>query len=208
MAEEFTLEQRRELFRIVQALRAATRATVVLGAPLDDLRALADRAEALAGDLASHAPPPAARPFPAYSSNPIDLPFSPVSGAFNPVAPELRLSVVGDSPRHVVGVLRFSSVYEGPPRHVHGGWIAALFDQVLASANRANGVAGMTAALTLRYVRPTPLDTEIRFDGWTERTEDRKVFARGECRSGGELLAECQGLFVRLDAESARQLFG
>ncbi len=202
---DLTGPRREELARLVRALRASTLASVTLDASTDALRALADRAEALAGALAPFA---AKRPFPAYSADPTDLPFSPVSGPFNPMAPEVAFVTEGDAPKHVIARVRFSDAYEGPPSYLHGGLVASMFDQVLAFANRANGVGAMTVSLAVRYRRPTPLNTELRFEAWTVRVEGQRVFARGECHAGDELLTECDGVFVRVDAERARRLFG
>jgi acyl-coenzyme A thioesterase PaaI-like protein len=211
MADEFTDEQRSELLRLIGALKTSIRSAVALDARGEDLRAFADRAEALASALD---PASGRRPFSPYSrSHPTDLPFSPVTGAFNPVSPESTVELVDDGGaaphgKRVVVRVRFSSVYEGPPGHVHGGCIAAMFDQALAFANIANGVGAMTGSLTVRYRRPTPIDTDLRFEAWTDRVEDPKVFTRGECRAGGELLTESEGLFVRMNAERARRAFG
>ena len=56
------------------------------------------------------------------------LEFSPLIGRSNPIAPPLELALVDG---RVVGTGVFGSAYEGPPGHVHGGHIAAAFDEVL-----------------------------------------------------------------------------
>jgi acyl-coenzyme A thioesterase PaaI-like protein len=204
MSVEFSGADRSQLLRLVGGLKRAIHCAVALGATGDTLRALADRAEEFAGALE---PLSGKRPLPLFSSNPIDLPFSPVTGPLNPVSPETEITIEGEEAKRVIARVRFSNVYEGPPRHVHGGHVAAMFDQILAFANRVNGAGGLTASLTCRYRKPTPLDTDLRFEAWIERREDPKVFTRCECRAGDDLLAECEGVFVRIDAERARRLF-
>ena len=80
----------------------------------------------------------------------------PVGGACNPIAPPITFTVDGDV---VVGEVTYGSAYEGPPGCVHGGYIAAAFDELLGFANSLSGTPGMTGTLTVRYRRPTPSTT-------------------------------------------------
>jgi acyl-coenzyme A thioesterase PaaI-like protein len=198
-------EQRRELERLIDGLRGAIAAAVSLDAPAETLRALADQATALAGALAPHSGTPPLERFPRHATT--VFPYSPVTGRYNPLSPIFAIAVEQGEQKRVVARVTFSSAYEGPPSYVHGGVVASTFDQVLAYANRANSVGGVTASLTVRYRRPTPLHRELRFEAWTERIEDQRVVARGECYAGDDLLTECEGLFVRIDAERARRLW-
>ena len=63
--------------------------------------------------------------------------------------------------------------YEGPPGHVHGGFVAAAFDEVLGFVQSTTGQPGMTGTLTIRYRKPTPLDTDLRFEATVQRVEGR-----------------------------------
>ncbi len=128
---------------------------------------------------------------------------SPVIGMANPVAPPLSLRVEGD---RVVGTGKFGQAYEGPPGHVHGGWVAAAFDEVLGMAQTLSGRPGMTGTLTVRYRNPTPLHQPLRFEAWIERVEGRKIFARGTLHAGETLCAEAEGIFVSVDWERFRTL--
>ena len=59
------------------------------------------------------------------------LDFSPVVGRANPLAPPLTLRVdTIDGRAAVIGDATFGAAYEGPPGHVHGGLVAAAFDEV------------------------------------------------------------------------------
>ena len=84
---------------------------------------------------------------------------SPVLGAANPLAPPLRLEFASD---RIVASATFGAAYEGPPGCVHGGWIAASFDEVLGAAQSLSGSGGMTAYLKVDYRSPTPLHQELR----------------------------------------------
>ena len=52
--------------------------------------------------------------------------------------------------------------FEGPPGTAHGGIVAAYLDEILAGAVvRATGRLALTGELTVRYVRPVPLETPL-----------------------------------------------
>jgi acyl-coenzyme A thioesterase PaaI-like protein len=101
----------------------------------------------------------------------------------------------------------FGSAYEGPPGCVHGGYVAAAFDELLGFANSLSGTPGMTGTLTVRYRRPTPLHTELRFEGRFEKAEGRKIYTTGQLYAGEMLCAESDGLFIAVPTERFRALF-
>jgi acyl-coenzyme A thioesterase PaaI-like protein len=121
---------------------------------------------------------------------------SPVLGQANPVAPPLNLAVEGD---RIIGTVRFGAAYEGPPSCVHGGWIAAAFDEVLGAAQSLSGSGGMTAYLKVDYRSPTPLHADLRFEGELERTDGRKIYTVGRLLHGDTLCAEAQAMFISID---------
>lgn len=121
------------------------------------------------------------------------MPYSPVSGKHNPIAPPIRMWKHG---KEVLGEAIFSPTYAGPPDSVHGGIIAAVFDEVLSMANVVSGKAGFTGTLTIRYHRKTPLDTPIELWGENIRQDGRKQISRGEMRVNGEVTASAEGLFI------------
>lgn len=121
------------------------------------------------------------------------MPYSPVSGKRNPVAPPLRMWRDGNEVR---GEAVFSPTYAGPPNTVHGGIIAAVFDELLSMANVISGSAGFTGTLTIKYHRHTPLNQPIEMWAVNERSSGRKQFSRGELRVNGEVTASAQGLFI------------
>jgi acyl-coenzyme A thioesterase PaaI-like protein len=122
------------------------------------------------------------------------FPYSPLIGPRNPLAPPAELSVRDG---RVHGRVRFGAAYTGPPTSVHGGVIAALFDELLGCANLANEVGGMTGTLRIRYRAPTPIGEELRLEGWVERIEGRKITARGTMHHGDTLTAEADGVFIQ-----------
>jgi len=208
-----TPEARPALLRLIDALRTAVEASTSIDASAADLEALADRAHSLARDLTARAG--RERPFDRFSP-PLDrrdpaamIPFSPISGPYNPIAAPFAMHVedVPGQPPKLVARVTFGRVFEGPPHNVHGGIVSAAWDQLLAFANLANHTGGPTGSLTVKYRKPTPIEREVTFEAWADRIEGRKVWVHGRCTEGGEVLTESEGLFVRFDAERAARAF-
>jgi hypothetical protein len=59
----------------------------------------------------------------------------------------------------------------------------------------------MTGTLTVRYRRPTPLYTDLRFEGRLVDVQGRKVLTRGTVSAAGRLTAEADGLFISVAPE-------
>jgi acyl-coenzyme A thioesterase PaaI-like protein len=118
---------------------------------------------------------------------------SPVSGQSNPLAPPLHLEMSQ-------GVTRawavWTDAYEGPPGCLHGGFVAAAFDDLMGLAQMASGQAGYTGTLTVRMLKPTPLNRRVDYEAYLERYEGRKIWCRATARDGDELLAEAEILFI------------
>ena len=123
---------------------------------------------------------------------------SPMVGLGSGIAPPLRLVVDGDVVR---GDVVFGPAFEGPPGHVHGGWIAAAFDEVLGIAQTLSGSAGMTVSLRVDYRRAAPLGVPVRYEGRLVRVDGRKILTAGCAFHGetGALLQEAEALFIVVD---------
>lgn len=192
-----------ELRRVGDALRSLIVGLVATEAPTDALAGLADDLEVLAAGWAGH-PRRTSYAFAAEAGPGGDvhafLDDSPMIGRANPLAPPLRLQVDGGTdPPAVAGTACFGPQYEGPPGHVHGGYLAAAFDEVLGMAQSLGGKPGMTGTLTVRYRRPTPLNAELALRGWVDRVEGRKIFTRGTIHAGDRLCAEAEAVFISID---------
>ena len=133
------------------------------------------------------------------------LPRSPLVGEVSPMAPPVEYE---HRDGRLFGRGVFHAAYEGPPGYVHGGWIALAFDEILGMANIAGGHPGMTGRLSIRYRRPTPLHTELRFEAWTQQVDGRRLITRGTLEADGVVTAEAEGLFVVIDPERALEYFG
>lgn len=95
--------------------------------------------------------------------------------------------------------LTFGRFYLGGNGAVHGGAVPLVFDELLGRlANTGGRPPSRTAYLHVDFRSITPVDAELRIEGWFEREEGRKRFLRGTLHHGGVLCAEAAGLFVAL----------
>lgn len=194
------------LERLAASVRRLIEATVTVRAPVEALAAAADAIEHAVTDLQRHVtdPPPPRYPGNVDPTNPSSVfPYDVVMGRCNPLA--APIDIRWEDPQ-AVGRVRFGTPYEGPPGCVHGAVIAASFDQVFNVANLMRGVAGPTVKLQLYYRRPTPLFSDLRFEAWVDRVEERKVHTNGRLLADDAVTVEAEGLFVLLPPERVMQL--
>jgi acyl-coenzyme A thioesterase PaaI-like protein len=212
--------RRVELRRLAAAGRDVIDHLVSTTATIDDLAAAADQLEDVARVLAEMPSgqdyvgyAEAANAGPAIGSTDegeLDDPerfasfdHSPLIGLANPMSPPMYFRYE----RHrVTGTVNFGAAYEGPPGCVHGGYVAAAFDELLGAAQSLSGTQGMTARLVVNYRSPTPLRTELHMQGVLSRREGRKIFCEGQLWAADRLCAEAEGLFISLDPERFGQL--
>ena len=118
---------------------------------------------------------------------------SGISGRSNPLAAPLQWEFHDD---RAIGWAVYSPAYEGPMGHVHGGFVAAAFDDLLGTAQTLSGLAGFTGTLTVKMLRPTPLNQRIDYEAGIDRVEGRKIFVWGTADCDGERLAEAAIVFI------------
>lgn len=126
---------------------------------------------------------------------------SPLTGLSNPLSPPLNIWFEDDK---VKGRVTMGWQFEGPPACVHGGYIAALFDDFLGVGQKLTGQIGFTGTLKIRYLKPTPLEQELNLVAWLERQDGRKTTLRGEMYAGDLLTASCEALFIQMPSLSYR----
>ncbi|MCH2185615.1 PaaI family thioesterase [Myxococcota bacterium] len=195
--------------RLASAMREVIERLVPSDAPADELRQAADglerytealRAHPRLRQVIGHAESATAGDVGAFFDQ------SPFIGLANPLAPPIVVGQTG--PRTAAGSVVFGSAYEGPPGSVHGGFVAAAFDEVLGFVQSLSGRSGFTGTLTIRYRKPTPLHEPLRIEAEMVRLEGRKIFAEGllKAESVG-LCAEAEGIFIAVDEEKVAPLY-
>jgi acyl-coenzyme A thioesterase PaaI-like protein len=192
--------------RLADATRLVVERLVASTAPVELLTGAAERMESFADLLGGY---PHGRTYKGYAeaaNAPRPQEFfdhSPLSGMANPLAPPMRLEVVDDVVR---GRVRFGAAYEGPPGCVHGGFVAAAFDEILGMANSLSGEPGMTGTLSVKYRKPTPLRVELRFEATLDRVDGRKRWCSARLHAGEVLCAEAEGLFIAIGVARFKEL--
>lgn len=201
--------------RLAAAMRSVIERLITSDAPEAELERAAAQLETYADHLATH---PVRKRYVGFSESALadestedaegasggHFDFSPLIGRSNPLSPPIEMSA--DTEGAVVGRVRFGSAYEGPPGCVHGGYIAAAFDEVLGFAETFSGAPGMTGTLTVLYRTPTPLHDEVVFTAKIDRVEGRKIFVNGKLHAGARLCAECEAIFVSMKGGVYAQL--
>ena len=186
--------------RLADAMRLVIGRLVESNAPEKELAAAADGLERYAEQLTKH---PRLRRLEGFAETATAgdvaafFDQSPIIGLSNPLAPPVVVRRSGELAAE--GRARFGAAYEGPPGCVHGGWVAAAFDEVLGFVQSLAGSPGFTGTLTVKYRNPTPLHTELRFEATVTGTERRKTFAEGRLYAGDLLTAEAQAIFIAAD---------
>jgi acyl-coenzyme A thioesterase PaaI-like protein len=195
--------------RLADAMRRVIERLTTTDAPQAELETAAARLEEYADHLATH---PHRDRYVGFAESALadagqedpeaqgggHFDYSPLIGRSNPLAPPIH--VEGDEEGNVTARVVFGSAYEGPPGCVHGGYVAAAFDEVLGYAETFSGAPGMTGTLNVVYRTPTPLHTELVFRAKITQVEGRKIFVHGTLHAGERLCAESDAIFVSMKA--------
>jgi uncharacterized protein (TIGR00369 family) len=113
----------------------------------------------------------------------------------------MHLKFIHDKARNCfVCRFRLDERFTGPPGHCHGGIIATILDEAMGKVNRLRDVVAVTSELTVKYLRPVPLNKPLR-------VVSREVRVFGRCHINeaeilnqkGEILARGQGTFIAID---------
>lgn len=119
---------------------------------------------------------------------------SPVSGLANPISPVLKATYLGNN--KMEGSVTFSSAYEGGPGLVHGGFIAAVFDELLGKLQSYLENPGLTGKLAVRFIKPCPVNTEYRLEGNVTKIAGRKITTEAHMLLDGQRMASANALFI------------
>ena len=121
-----------------------------------------------------------------------------VGGRSHPCSPELGWQ---EASNRITGTVKFSQAFEGPPGHVHGGWVAGVLDHLMGMTHVRTGHPGMTGGLSVRYLKPTPLNQRIEVSAQATELDDKRTEVKAEMRFGETTTATAEAIFVRVDRE-------
>ena len=121
-----------------------------------------------------------------------------VGGRSHPCSPELRWQ---EASNRITGTVKFNQAFEGPPGHVHGGWVASVLDHLMGMTHVRTGHPGMTGGLSVRYLKPTPLNQVIEVSAQATELDDKRTEVKAEMRFGETTTAKAEAIFVRVERE-------
>ncbi len=111
-----------------------------------------------------------------------------------------RMRYFRDRSGNLVARVWFGPDTEGPPKHAHGGSIAAVLDEVLGLAAWAAGHPAVMGELKVRFLRLLPLRTVVQTESRVMAVQDRKVMVQGQILGlNGTLYADAEGICVKID---------
>lgn len=120
----------------------------------------------------------------------------PAGETEDPGAPGLGMPMA-----ELLGIFRPRREHQSYPGRLHGGISSAILDETIGRAITIlhPGTWGVTAELTVRYLRPVPLDAEIRALGRITRDTRRLFEGTGEILlADGSVAVEASGKFVKM----------
>ncbi len=140
-----------------------------------------------------HAPPPGA-PLPSH------FPYCYGCGRDHPSG--LHLTIVAGPDLTMTGRFLVTEQHQGAAGLIHGGVLAAAYDEVLGACNWLLLAPAVTAHLEVDFRRPVPVGTEVIIDARVDSVDGRKVRTSGEGRfADGTVVGQGSGLFIQVPLE-------
>jgi len=129
-----------------------------------------------------------------------------VCGRENPAG--LKMEFYELEPGVVESRLKVPQDFGGYPGVVHGGVISAMLDECSGRAAQTGPKEFMfTSEIKVRFRKTVPTEKPIVVTGKLARRRNRVAFATGEIRNEeGELLAECEAVFVDIPNEKLEEM--
>lgn len=127
-----------------------------------------------------------------------------VGGLSHPAAPQLAMDVREDSGRGEVVV---GPVFQGGPGLVHGGVLALLIDHAMGCVAAGPERPAMTASLTMRYRRPTPLGVPLTVAVTLDRIEGRKLHLSATITASDQVTVTAEAVFLTLTEQNLATVF-
>lgn len=124
-----------------------------------------------------------------------------VSGRWNPLGIGMEAERDGNGVRATVTL---GTAFEGAPGRSHGGIVAAIFDDVMGYLLTVHGIPAFTGELTVRYLAPTPIGTELTYRSWMTHRDGRRILAEADAASDGDRIATATATFIEVDPSRFR----
>ena len=122
----------------------------------------------------------------------IDLP-----GRGHPLLAPVVSSIIGDD--GITGTVTLTRTHLSGGGHAHAGAVALLFGEVMGVLSALGGRSpARNAALHVNYRKATPSGKELQVTARVTEVVGRKIHVVGELRDGEALLADAQGLYLKV----------
>jgi acyl-coenzyme A thioesterase PaaI-like protein len=119
-----------------------------------------------------------------------------VSGESNPLGIGIEVRREGEE---AVAHVNLGAAFEGAPLRAHGGVVAAIFDDVMGYVLLVKRVPAFTGRLSVTYLAPTPVQSDLVARAWLARREDRKLWMESSLSTDdGSVIATAEALFIAI----------
>ena len=187
--------------RIASSMHNIMGKLIRMDASIEELESYAQQMEAFESQISQHGRLDRAELTKAIANNDATtldalnlVDFSLFSGASTPLTMPMDVWLDGDK---VCATANLGMQYEGPPGRVHGGVVCALFDVLLTRAQSLTKMMGFTGTLTIKFLGPTPIETDITIEAEIAKVEGRKLFIVGKILHAGEVTAVAEGIWIQ-----------
>ncbi|MFA5701109.1 MAG: PaaI family thioesterase [Desulfuromonas sp.] len=119
-----------------------------------------------------------------------------VSG--EPDGDRYRVRYYKDAQQQLRARIWFGPETQGPPEHVHGGAMAAVFDEVLGLAAWAAGYPIVVGNLNVSFRNLLPIRQVATVESSIASVDGRKVLVKGKLCAGDMVFAEAECLCITL----------
>lgn len=89
------------------------------------------------------------------------------------------IEIEGDG---ATAIVRCAERFFAGPGVAHGGWTAAVFDDAMGRALLLLGAKAVTGTLTVKYLRPVPVEEDLRVTVTRDRVEGRRILVSASLR--------------------------
>jgi hypothetical protein len=123
---------------------------------------------------------------------------SPISGSANPLSVGLAIQRAGDQ---AIGTVVLHAGWEGAPGRAHGGIVASCIDETIGGLLPLLGEMAFTGELSLRYLAPCPIESEVKFRARLTGRDGRKLYIACTGTHRDVAFVECTSTFITVDLE-------
>lgn len=91
---------------------------------------------------------------------------------------------------------------EGGPQVAHGGWTAGVMDELVGHALLVRDELAVTGTLTVKFVKPVPVEWDLIGRSWIVERDGRKVSVRAtlELAESKAIVAEADAIMIKRPA--------